>query len=441
MARFEPPAGVRRVIEESWHRSAGFDLDPDAPPDTVGVADDALRAYRDAHPLALALPTINQLLVRHTVDSGLIVAIGDQAGRLLWVDGDRDLRRRAEAMAFVEGADWSERAVGTSAPGTALVLGRSVQVRGAEHFNRIVHPWSCSAVPVRDRTTGSLIGVIDITGGDDAVAPATLPLLEATVAAVEAELQLRDESHRAQRRRADRRRATPLRAVTPLAAVGAPQPSGALPSEQRTAAGPAQSDDLTTPLLSVLGRTEGLLQVDGRDLELSPRHAEILTLLAWHRSGMTAHALADAVYEREDAVMTLRAEMVRLRKALERVAPRIAPTSRPYRLPAPLELDAHRVLAFLDRGAHRVALSCYAGAVLPGSTAPGIALIRDQVRRRLRESLLADAGVDTLLEFARTEEAVHDVELWRACLRLLPSRSPRRAGVVAHLEWIDAELA
>ena len=96
----------------------------------------------------------------------------------------------AEAMAFVPGADWSERAAGTSAPGTALALGRSVQIVGAEHFNTTVRPWSCSAVPVRDRTTGTIIGVVDLTGGADAVGPAALPLLEATVAAVEAELQL-----------------------------------------------------------------------------------------------------------------------------------------------------------------------------------------------------------------------------------------------------------
>ena len=40
--------------------------------------------------------------------------------------------RRAEHMDFVEGADWSEAAVGTSAPGTALASGRGVQIAGAE---------------------------------------------------------------------------------------------------------------------------------------------------------------------------------------------------------------------------------------------------------------------------------------------------------------------
>ncbi len=44
-------------------------------------------------------------------------------------------------------------------------LDRAVQIRGAEHYNRIVHPWSCTAAPVHDPVTGALLGVIDITGG------------------------------------------------------------------------------------------------------------------------------------------------------------------------------------------------------------------------------------------------------------------------------------
>ncbi|MGL1213361.1 sigma-54-dependent Fis family transcriptional regulator, partial [Vibrio parahaemolyticus] len=75
------------------------------------------------------------------------------AGRLLWVEGDRHLRTRTGDMGFVAGANWSEEVVGTSAPGTALTLDRSVQIRGAEHFNRFVQPWSCTAAPVHDPET------------------------------------------------------------------------------------------------------------------------------------------------------------------------------------------------------------------------------------------------------------------------------------------------
>ena len=399
--------GVRRLVSESWQRSLQLSVSPDALLDELDLDEAELRAYRDAHPLALVLPTIHRLLIRHTFDAGLIVAVGDHDGRLLWIDGDRTLRRKAESMLFVEGADWSERAVGTSAPGTAIALDHGIQIQGAEHFNRIVHPWSCTAVPVHDPATGTLLGVIDITGGDDAVAPATLPLLEAAVAAVEAELRIQ---------KLDEERWRP-----------------------RSRASVSRPD--AAPVLSVLGTDGGRLEFGGRSIELSTRHAEILALLVWHPEGLSAERLAALVYEREGAELTLRSEMVRLRKIVEKLDPSLIPLSRPYRLGRRCELDAHRVLAFLDRGAHRVALGSYSGQVLPTSSAPGIREIRSEVSDRLRDALLSGAGVDTLLAYARTDEAAYDAELWRECLRMLPPKSSKRAAVVARIERIEAELA
>ena len=402
--------GVSRLVQESWQRSLQLELDPDHLGTAIDFAEDDLHEYRSAHPMALALPTIHSLLIRHTFDAGLIVAIGDEAGRLLWIDGDRALRRKAEGMLFVEGADWSERAVGTSAPGTALAVDHGIQIQGAEHFNRIVHPWSCTAVPVHDPASGRILGVIDITGGADAVAPATLPLLEAAVAAVESELRIR---------RLDGLTSRPHRSRTVSSAPRAIAP----------------------PVLAVLGSDIGRIIVGGRTTELSMRHSEILTLLAWNPGGLSVDRLARLVYEREGSSVTLRAEMVRLRKVLERIDDSLVPLSRPYRLPARLELDAHRVLAFLDRGAHRVALGAYSGALLPTSSAPGIADIRRELSQRLRDALLTDASAETLLAYARTDEAAYDADLWRACLRMLPPKSPKRAAVVARLERIEAELA
>lgn len=401
-----PISGVRKLVHESWQRSLQLELDPDQPLDARQLTEHDLREYRDSHPLSLALPTIHRLLIRHTLDAGLIVAVGDQDGRLLWIDGDRTMRRRAEGMLFVEGADWSERAVGTSAPGTALALDHGIQIHGAEHFNRIVHPWSCTAVPVHDPSTGVMIGVIDITGGDDAVAPATLPLMEAAVAAVESELRIRT---------LDEQIARPTHRIHH--AVSRPE---------------------SLPALSVLGREGGTLEVAGAATELSTRHAEILLLLAWHPSGLSADRLASLL---GCSVETLRPEMVRLRRVLESADSSLAPTSRPYKLQRIFDLDAHRVLAFLDRGAHRVALAGYSGQVLPSSSAPGIQSIRDDVSARLRESMLTDASLDTLLAYARIDEAAYDVEVWTACLMRLPAKSPKRASIVARLERIERELA
>jgi len=184
------PPTLRPVVRESWERALRGQIDPDHALPRVDLDEDEFREYRASHALAPVLPVIRRLLVDGADDAGLVVAVGDEHGRLLWVEGDPGLRRRAEDMLFIAGADWSETSVGTSAPGTALQLDRAVQIRGAEHYNRIVHPWSCTAAPVHDPASGELLGVIDITGTDHAVAPHTLSLVQATVAAVEAELRI-----------------------------------------------------------------------------------------------------------------------------------------------------------------------------------------------------------------------------------------------------------
>ena len=40
-----------------------------------------------------------------------------------------------------------------------------MQIRSSEHFSRVAQPWSCTAAPVHDPTTGDLLGAIDLTGG------------------------------------------------------------------------------------------------------------------------------------------------------------------------------------------------------------------------------------------------------------------------------------
>lgn len=202
---FAALTGMRPVVFESWLRSQRSTIAPDRVPDQPALGEEELQELRRRHPIARVLPLVQRLLFDEAAGSGLIVAVGDAAGRLLWVDGDAALRSRAEEMGFRAGMDWSERAVGTSAPGSALALDHAIQVLGAEHYNRFVHQWSCTAAPVHDPVSGSLIGVVDVTGGDSAASPHLMPLLEATIAAVEAELKFESLRDRIERERAQER--------------------------------------------------------------------------------------------------------------------------------------------------------------------------------------------------------------------------------------------
>lgn len=400
---------VRPLVRESWRRSLAHLVGAEGLP-PLELAAAQLDEYRAAHPLAGVIDMIRGLLVPGDPDdAGVVVAVGDAAGRLLWVEGDRRVRALTGDMGFVPGANWSEDAVGTSAPGTAIALDRSVQIRGAEHFNRLVQPWSCTAAPVHDPETRRILGVIDVTGGEQVVTPQAQLLVDATARAVEGELLLA-------RLRA-REAAPPRRASRRPEAVRA--------------------------TLRVLGRDRALLDIAGGGVEtvseLGLRHAELLLMLATHRQGISAERLGELVYGDPDASVTLRAEMVRLRRALEKAAPHVTLESRPYRLVAPVETDAHQVLSLLDRGAHRVALASYRGDVLPDSRAPGVEEFRESVRLALREALLAEASVDVLLAFADTAAGADDVEVLRLCLSMLPARSPKRAGLVSRIERAESE--
>lgn len=406
--------GIRSaVLHDSWQRSLRYHHGPAVPRPGLALSGPELTAYRSAHPLAALMPVIRRLLVQPAADTGLLVAVGDELGRLLWVEGDSAPRTRAEDILFVPGADWSEASVGTSAPGTALAIGADIQVRGTEHFSPLVHGWSCTAVPLHDPQTGAVLGVVDVTGSVDAVAASTLALLHATVAAAETQLL-----------------------VDRLRAGSAPAAPPALRS-----AGPER---MSRDRLLVLGRDSAVLQVDGRGLDLSLRHSELLTLLALHPGGLSADQLAVMAYPEGVSVTTVRAEMLRLRNLLARYpgpAAGFVPQSRPYRLPRPLAVDALQVRTQLERGTRRLALENYRGPVLPRSTAPAITALRSELSLVLREAMLSDAGSDTLLDYLSLPEARTDVEAWALSLRLLPLRSPRRAAVMAHLAQLEHELA
>jgi GAF domain-containing protein len=399
----EVDRALRPLVVESWRRSVQSGVNPESSMAPIRLDDERLAAIRATHPLAAAMPVIRRLLVESAADAGLLVAVSDAAGQLLWVEGGSDLRAQAERVHFMPGADWSESVAGTNAPGTALALDRPVQILGAEHLSRPVTPWSCSAAPIHEPETGAVIGVLDLTGGPEVVTPQTLTLVRATVAAVEAELRLE--------------RLTPARS-RPVSTPGWRAPSWALPT------------------LSVLGRRRARLGYDETTTALSLRHSEILLLLAESGGGLSAGELAVALSEAEHSHVTIRAELSRLRTLLGPV--RLA--SRPYRVEGGLASDVTAVRAHLLAGRVRQAVADYPGPVLPDSTSPAVEELRQHLHMLVRSALLAEADPDALLSFADTAHGREDYEVWAAALRALPPDSPRRSQVAGHVARLDVAL-
>ncbi|MEX5300325.1 GAF domain-containing protein [Kocuria sp. CPCC 205292] len=397
--RTDGPTTADPQLRLSWARSLSHLAAPEHCTPQVVLDRTDVREARA--PLRLLMPVLDELLTPLAEDTGLVVAVTDPRGVLLQVRGSAATRRRAEAMGFVEGADWSEPAVGTNAPGTALVLRRPVTVHRDQHFYPEARPWSCTAAPLLHPGTGALLGAVDLTGGDAAADPATRALVGAAVRAARAELALALRS------------AAPDRGPSPAAGRAAVPAAGAF--------------------LRVLGDAPPALLLDGRALELTERHAEILLALSCAAAGLSTAELSVQLWAGRAQETTVRAEVLRLRRLLEpRGGPAIA--SRPYRLEAPLASDAGRVLELLARGSHRRALREYTGALLPHSEAPSVVALRHRVTGLLREAVLADGSAEAVREYLTLPEAADDAEAWALLLRLLPARSPARARAVLELE-------
>ncbi|MEU3192081.1 GAF domain-containing protein [Streptomyces sp. NPDC006992] len=367
-------APVRDVVADSWRRCAGARL---APESMAGVEmDDAgLARRREAHPLARAMPLFRELLGTIAEDGAHLLSVCDEQGTMLWVEGHRQVLRRAERMNFVPGARWSERASGTNAPGTALAVDHAVQIFGAEHYCRPVQSWTCAAAPVHDPRTGRVIGAVDLTGGDHLASPHSLALVQATARAAEACL--------------------------------------AAPAADPRAGGPPLPPDVCT--LAVLGRDEALLhtpetRASGRPLRLGRRHSEIVLLLAAHPDGLTGEELARELYgERDVHPVTLRAELSRLRHLLGPLL-----DSRPYRLRDRPHTDYDTVVDALAADDPGAALDACSGPLLPASSAPGVLRLRRLLEQRLRRRLLTRPEPRLLERWLCTAAGEEDLEMWEA---------------------------
>lgn len=351
-----------------------------------------LAAHRVGHRMSAVLPLVEKVLVSGVVDSGHLVAVADADGRLLWLYGNRDVRSRAERMAFVPGALWSDEVAGANAPGLALRHDVPVRVRGEEHFLAPAHSWSCSAAPVHDPLTGKVIGGIDVTGRDSAASDEMLALVRATALLAEAEL-----------------RSTAAGVLVPPEVAGD---------------GVRRLEVLGTRRPSVAGLGP-----------LTGRHAEILVLLAAHPGGLPGGVLAELLAEGRLDEVSVRAEVSRLRRVL---GPGSI-DSRPYRLAAgSLVTDAREVEELLARDVP-AAVAAYRGPLLPASHAPGVVELREELHARVRAAVVAAGSVEALQGWV--EGPGHeDPGAWGA-LATAPGLSPAgRSTAASMLRVLDGRL-
>ncbi|MFD4408826.1 GAF domain-containing protein [Streptomyces sp. NPDC058251] len=364
------PLPPRPVIGQSWQRVKRFGVDPEQSTDSALLQTDELEHRRTSSALAEVMPILSGGLGSVADASLQIMVVTDPEGRVLWREGNAGVLRRADTICLEEGAAWSEDSTGTNAIGTALSAGAPVQVHSAEHFVRTLHDWTCAAAPVHDPRDGRLLGIIDVSGPDNTFHPATLALVDSVSRLAESELRTRHLTA-IERLRAV---AAPvlcrlggralvvdtngwLAAVTgmpPVDRVPLPDSLGAgrvwLPSLGTCVAEPMPGGwllritdadtsecasrvvlDLSEsrrPCATVLGAAGSWTQ------DLTPRHAELLYVLAVHRQGRSAAQLAVDLFGDPTRTVTVRAELSRLRRRLTGLL-----DHRPYRYREEVEIE------------------------------------------------------------------------------------------------------
>ncbi len=179
-----------RIVQDSWQRSKRYQVDPFQPKGKLAgnkvLSEKQLQLIEIASPLMEGLYSIVK-------GSGFLVILCDGDGILAKVIGDDNVKREGESILFMEGADWSEQAIGTNAIGTCIVEKKPLQIFANEHYAQICHPWTCSASPIFD-SDGSVAGVLNMSGSFENVHPHTLGMVMSAVKAIEYQLRLIEKS-------------------------------------------------------------------------------------------------------------------------------------------------------------------------------------------------------------------------------------------------------
>ncbi|HZR54070.1 MAG TPA: GAF domain-containing protein [Streptosporangiaceae bacterium] len=368
MAGRRPRGRPRPVIADSWRRARRGGLDPWAEPEVPRADPDDIERRRKLTPLGDVLELLSLGLASCADAAVHVMTIVDDEGHVLWREGSPAVRRRADRAGLVVGSVLRETTVGTTGVGTALAVQRPLQVFAAEHFVRTLHPWVCTAAPVRDPVDGRLLGVLDVSGPAATAHPNTLALVCSMAKHAEAALRSAHRDAVEQLRQV----AAPL-----LARIGQPAivadrngwvaaATGVLPPERVllpeapraglahvAPVGLCQLEPLYDGWLIRLGRDEPddptTVRLDLRAAPplllastpsgtwryvLSPRQAEVLFLLARSPGGYSAAELSAELYGDTGHAVAIRSQLSRLRARLGSLI-----SHRPYRFHPSLEVS------------------------------------------------------------------------------------------------------
>lgn len=358
----------RQPLLHSWQRSAQANI-----PKERFAAPLCNQVHQRHSILNTALQQCGKELDHIAQQSSMVIAIGDSGSTIIWTAASRQMQSAAEKVHFIAGGQWHEELVGTNALALSLKTQQSSCVFSNEHYMESIHDWVCYAAPILHPYSQQVIGVIDLS----------------TTA----------NQHNSLGVLAAERCATIIQ--------------NALLHPQK-------------PYLYIRALNTAQISLNGKNLILTPRQIEILSILALCPQGLNLEQLHQALYgERKVSMGTLKAEMSQLRDILGGLL-----GSRPYRLLTEVEGDFLHVEQALDAGYLASALQFYSGIFLAKSESPFLSSWRDYLESRLSHAIFNIVDTDILLKhISRQPEAIHAIE---HLIQLLPETHPARHYLLPH---------
>lgn len=158
-----PRGAVSEAVFQSWARCLRQKQDPrgtlEFQPVSTSRAQLALQKNRMLRDAWLAeAGTLDAVL--GATNCGAMLT--DPSGVLIGSTSSRRAHEKITPVAHRIGVNFSEEAVGTTAPGIVARTGKQASVQGAEHYFESVHFMHCAAAPIRD-IHGHLAGVLDMS--------------------------------------------------------------------------------------------------------------------------------------------------------------------------------------------------------------------------------------------------------------------------------------
>ena len=364
----EQTSQVNESIASSWQRSVSAAI-----PKERSAAPLLSLAQKQPSALDIALQYCGNDLKHVAEQSSMVIAVGDVGSTIIWTAASQQMRSAAERVHFVEGGQWGEEMVGTNALALSIKTRQSSCVFSNEHYMQSVQDWVCYAAPIIDPHSRQLLGVIDLSTTWTNHNSLGILAAERCASIIQTALQ---EQQRQQ---------------LYIRAFSIPQ-----------------------------------VLFNGKNLVLTPRQIEILSILALCPQGLNLETLHQALYgERQVSMGTLKAEMSQLRDVLGGML-----GSRPYRLLAHVEADFLQAENALDSGYVSSALQLYTGVFLAKTESPFLCAWRDCLESRLSDAIFKAKETDMLLKHvARFPEAIDAVE---RLIELLPTDHPAHQSLIKY---------